>query len=102
MTFFIKTKNCSYIMYIVKFVYMMKRSFFEKIDFKSSNVFCIHTLFQQHNSLRRKAVWICVELSMGTCTLKISWDSFARVGYFILVLDFYLVLHGLCCQKKAL
>ena len=35
-----------------------------------------------------------VLMSMETCSINISWDQ-SGVGYFILDLDFNLVLHGL-------
>ena len=38
----------------------------------------------------------------GEMHLKYLLGSFVRVGYRIPFPDFYLVLHGLRCQKKAL
>ena len=38
----------------------------------------------------------------GDMYLKDPLGSIATVGYCIPVLDFYLVLHGLCCRKSAI
>ena len=38
----------------------------------------------------------------GEMHLKDLLGSFVRVGYRILVPDFYLVLHGLCCRKSTI
>ena len=60
---------------------------------------CTWSLTVQPDCLKGRLVCGTV---YGDMHLKDLLGSITRVGYCIPVLDFYLVLHGLCCRKSTI
>ena len=61
-----------------------------------------HVYITKNIDIVNKEIHVCVYELIGEMHLKNIQGSFVRVGYRIPVPDFYLVLHGLRCQKSTI